>query len=68
MQACLSSSTSPCDASISPYNASIEVAAFKRMIKADDSSSPEEIADYLHKMPHLDPKMVRIAQILMLLV
>lgn len=28
------------------------------MIKADDSSSPEEIADYLHKMPHLDPKMV----------
>ncbi|CEG42238.1 ankyrin repeat-containing protein [Plasmopara halstedii] len=54
----LSSSTSSCDVSPSPPNASVEVVNLMHLLKSDNSILPKEIAAYLHELSHLDSRMI----------
>ncbi|KAG7389950.1 hypothetical protein PHYPSEUDO_009208 [Phytophthora pseudosyringae] len=57
-----SSSTSASDASLSPPklpdDVSVEATHVVRLMDPESPSSPREIAEFLHEMPHSDPKMV----------
>ncbi|KAK1932531.1 Ankyrin repeat [Phytophthora citrophthora] len=58
-----SSSSSSSDTSVTtpkmPAEDSIEVNPIMRLMDPESPSSPKEIAESLHEMPHADPKMVK---------
>lgn len=57
-----SSTTSSSDASLSPPTVpaedTVERTQLMRLMDPENPSSPKEIAEFLHEMPHADPKMV----------